>query len=566
MNYEEELMYLTNPNCSEFTCTFDGVKLPLIVTTLNRGILPEIDDTLVNYGNTNGSELVSSRFKERTIEMGFSLVVDGDDFGELRDKLSKVLYTNGELKKLVFSDQPDRFYWAKVTSKTSLEESYRVGTGSISWLIPDGVAYSLEEKEFIAVQDAVNHSKITINNEGTAPISIEYEMTMRSPVNFIQISGEGGLLKFGEYRDVGDGVVADELLVSTPHTNNLTTGTVLPYTQSKVIDGVLAEKTIGSTPVMYLQSVGVGSNDVWHGASKEFLIPDGSSTGAKDFIAYFNLTFETGLLGQTGCISIAFLDSSNNLMFEYLIEKADYTGNTAYCKMRVGGHIENTFKVIQFQPTVYQKDNPYDFNRGHGDVRKVGDTISGYWFGQRFSIVDPSLKDVGCKKVIMYIGQHGSRGIDDKFITNAFIKYFSFTRTHPNTLGFTPKTYNTGETLSYSGKNGMLFKNQSIPILGDKILGSSDFKVSPGVNVLDVNYTDVIFTPIYDDSDLVPCTNIDGEPILDPITGKPIMGIYSRDSVTNEILLDGNGRPIVLPVSFTRFDPLIKAKIREVYL
>ncbi|MEO1770261.1 distal tail protein Dit [Candidatus Enterococcus ferrettii] len=95
-----------------------------------------------NISDMDGTEVISSRIKEGIIEVPF--VIQGD-LHTAHDEMMRILNVD-EPKKLQFSDQMDRYYLAIPQGKPDAEELVQwFEKGSISFLVPSGVAYAEEE-------------------------------------------------------------------------------------------------------------------------------------------------------------------------------------------------------------------------------------------------------------------------------------------------------------------------------------------------------------------------------------------------------------------------------------
>lgn len=80
---------------------------------------------------------------------------------------------------------------------------------------------------------------------------------------------------------------------------------------AKLTNGKLAEKKVDGKNCLYLSQSGSGT--FFHGGMKSKILPadSGGVVGAKNFYCNFNTWFETGVMGQTGCMNINFLDEKD---------------------------------------------------------------------------------------------------------------------------------------------------------------------------------------------------------------------------------------------------------------
>uniref|UniRef100_UPI0039AFD097 distal tail protein Dit n=1 Tax=Carnobacterium maltaromaticum TaxID=2751 RepID=UPI0039AFD097 len=113
---------------------FDGHELNefLDVTVgFERGVGTSRKNDLLRVGNSDGSKYRGHRLEENSFTMPFVLRYD---LNEKRRKLAAILNVN-EPKKLIFGDEPDKYYLAIPGGKVGLSENNFLGKGSIEWII-----------------------------------------------------------------------------------------------------------------------------------------------------------------------------------------------------------------------------------------------------------------------------------------------------------------------------------------------------------------------------------------------------------------------------------------------
>ena len=65
-------------------------------------------------------------------------------------------------KTLVFENVPDRMFYAIPSGDLEFEETGCLGTGTITWLVPDGLAHATTEKSFQAAANSSGVLEATI--------------------------------------------------------------------------------------------------------------------------------------------------------------------------------------------------------------------------------------------------------------------------------------------------------------------------------------------------------------------------------------------------------------------
>lgn len=130
---------------------------------LDTMMLPSREDIIYSPGNRDGAILQQAHWGTRTITTPF--VISGGDLTKKAKEMSRILYSD-TVKKLVFSDKPDR-YW-KAIPDGGIEIPYddvEYLAGSIKWLCYDPYAYSVREDEF-KFNDKAETADITLDLSG----------------------------------------------------------------------------------------------------------------------------------------------------------------------------------------------------------------------------------------------------------------------------------------------------------------------------------------------------------------------------------------------------------------
>ncbi|MCM6843803.1 phage tail family protein, partial [Latilactobacillus curvatus] len=142
-----------------------------------RGITPEIENTVVQVGNSNGVILSESRLKERKIVINF--VVKTMSRREFEKTLAPIVFSN-DVVPLFFDDRPDEIWYGKVDGNIDLERQFTIGKGTINFLCLDPFAYGKDEKTFTNVGNT-----ITVKNNGTYPTPVSFNIESQSDNGFV---------------------------------------------------------------------------------------------------------------------------------------------------------------------------------------------------------------------------------------------------------------------------------------------------------------------------------------------------------------------------------------------
>jgi predicted phage tail component-like protein len=137
---------------------FGGHKIGSSVLQFSaaRGITSEIENTSHSVGISDGEMLINSRLKSRIIPVTYDFVALSRR--EFERQLAPLLYST-DVQKLIIDDRPDEFWYAKVDGKIDMDRAYFLGTGTINFLVPDGIAHSVATKTF----DNMPYKDIPVN-------------------------------------------------------------------------------------------------------------------------------------------------------------------------------------------------------------------------------------------------------------------------------------------------------------------------------------------------------------------------------------------------------------------
>lgn len=152
---------------------FNGHELAdfITVTSLDRGIGTSADINLLKIGNSDGEKYNGTVLGKKTIPMGYVMLYD---LVEKRRELARILHVS-EPAPLIFGDEPDKVYYAIPTGDIKVDEINILGKSTIEWIVPDGVAYSVESKSF------TNYEEV---NEGLKNINLVHDSNFENKIKF----------------------------------------------------------------------------------------------------------------------------------------------------------------------------------------------------------------------------------------------------------------------------------------------------------------------------------------------------------------------------------------------
>lgn len=453
----------------------------------------EVQNETVNL--IDGANYLGKRYPSRTLTVTYQLIAKNDyAFREAYNKLNLLL--SGEQVKVIFNDEPDKYFIGTKVGNTDPTPGRNSVTGAIEIYCSDPFKYSTVLKEFKASTNADGVFELNIQNNGSIPVPIDYEVTMNSESGFLGLVSENGTMQFGKTEEAdGENYRQNEMLV---HLNNFInnpndingTDYLHPLYGTK---GTLGTATWFGKQFLKFGTAGemIGRSN---GGLRTVTIPADSEgdRGAKNWYAYFHVLFYAGLMGQTGEMSVSFLTEDNKLIAAYNWNKTDTTGNTGHCEFIcynpnakpndiLAGKV---LKQWAYTTSHLQNQNPWYWNWGHCDLRKEGNKLTFYYSGGYYTYTVPEIENMECTKIQIAMKQWEDRG-GPRFMTYLGFDVFQFTKMNVEKWKDVPNRYPQNTVLKIDGKESKFYVNDmSKP--NDEILGTQYFKAKPGSNKVQV--------------------------------------------------------------------------------
>lgn len=162
----------------------------------------------------SGRELIGSEFKAKEIEgldgtiwkekylkprtITVKYQINASSNKEFRDAYNKLnLLLSGEQVKIYFNDETDKYFIGTKTSNDEVDGGTNYVIGEIEIYCSDPRKYSTTEKEFTATDGVLN-----IVNEGTVPVSVDYDITTTSETGYIGLVSEKGIMQYGKIEEL----------------------------------------------------------------------------------------------------------------------------------------------------------------------------------------------------------------------------------------------------------------------------------------------------------------------------------------------------------------------------
>lgn len=415
----------------------------------------------------------------RTITVKYQLRARGSrEFRDAFNKMNKLL--SGEQVKVIFNDESDKYFIGTKTSNTQVDGGSNNVIGEIEIYCSDPRKYSTTEKEFTATDGVLN-----IVNEGTVPVSVDYDITTTSETGYIGLVSEEGIMQYGKIEELdGETYQRSELLATIDDFINCkddTSGTDVMHPQYGA-NGTCATYDWFNQKFIGFGTVGTKKGNA-NGGLRTLEIPADSNgiKGAKNFYSYFHLMFWAGMMGQTGEMCINFLTADNKLICGCSWYKTDAIGNTGHYEIWANGKM---LRQWGYTTSHLQYQNPWYWNWGHCDIYKEGANIRFFYYGGYYNYYIPEIENMECTKIQIAFKQWGDRG-GSKLMSRMGFDVINFTKNNVSKWKDIPNRYPSGTKITIDGKSSHVYVNE-MARPEDEVLGTQYFKAPVGTSEVKV--------------------------------------------------------------------------------
>lgn len=416
----------------------------------------------------------------RTITVRYQLLARGSrEFRDAFNKMNKLL--SGEQVKVIFNDESDKYFIGTKTSNTQVDGGSNNVIGEIEIYCSDPCKYSTTEKEFTAIDGVLN-----IVNEGTVPVSIDYDVQTTSETGYIGLVSEEGIMQYGKIEELdGETYKQSEWLASIDDFYKCSDdigGTDVMH-PSYGTNGTLAEHTWFDKKFIGLGSVGTKKGNA-NGGLRTLVLPadsSGDASGAQNFYCWFHLCFYAGLMGQTGEMCINFLTEDDKLICGCNWYKTDAIGNTGHYEIWANGKV---LKNWSFTTSHLQAQNPFYYKWGSCDVLKEGANIRFFFWARYYNFYIPEIENMKCAKIQIAFKQWGDRS-GNKVMSMMGFDVIDFEKMNVEKWKDIPNRYPNDTNITIDGKSSHVYVN-GMARLEDEVLGTQYFKAPVGTSEVKV--------------------------------------------------------------------------------
>lgn len=307
---------------------FAGVDLPSYVKVngIKYSVLAPIEHKTAKIQGRKGRYDFGIEEDMKTIEVDYQLIgVNESDVMNKAADFATWLY-HKDLQPLMIDDQPDRYYMARVIGDTDVTEEFRVGSGSITFAVPSGVA---EDKTISSITHSITSTEpVAITNDGTAEAYPIITLTMREPSEVIGIYTDDEFIQVGDYPSVEKETVQRSSTVLYDNCR-----TFSGWSAGLNVDGGSITGTFASDGEVLVQSSkNYGTGSTWHGAAAVKSL----SRSVQDFQIQARSIFDIYKTDEIGRVEIYLYGENNEVLGKFAMKKPSKLTKAAYLEARAG--------------------------------------------------------------------------------------------------------------------------------------------------------------------------------------------------------------------------------------
>lgn len=453
--------------------------------------LIEIHDIKRDVGNnrvisTNTSPFLGSviqRYKIDSKKITVSFSIWTRDRNTVKHQLASI-FNQSEPKRLLFSDEPDKYYLALVVDEIQMQEaSIKRSYGTITFLIPDGVAHSTTYKKVTDYTESDGKMIFNIVNKGNVDALPIISIKHNSENGYVGLVNQTGVMAVGDEDIIGSEVREHSLRpfdyseTGTGIKDGLAKGTknvAILNDTSQVLDKNLSIINWNGRDHLVLdgtQTVGT------HAGSLTFDLP---SEGSLYDYFWWRQVFWAGAVNQYGFIKIMISDTDGKFLYGVETIKRKNGLETEYNFFVTdgqGGYKQTSF-MKKFNATHLNNDNPFNEPRGWSDILRKDDEVSLFWFGSRTIINCPELKGKKSAKLHVALGSIQGKPLVTRMYVDG-IKYRKDNSYLP------PNPFGAGSELVINSENDTLLVD-NIPKINSIVDGSDFLKIPVGTSQLEL--------------------------------------------------------------------------------
>ena len=483
---------------SEVTMRFNKTDLRELI---------EIHDIQRDIGNNRSISIdqaprIGVNIQHQTIDAKYIKVdfsIWSKDRNTLKHKLAGIFNVDGP-KELTFSDEPDKYYLVMPIESISMQEtSGRRSTGSIKFIVPDGVAHSSAYKNFNSdsnAQTTTDKMVFDLVNNGTVEAFPIIRVKHNAENGYIGLVNNNTAFEMGNREEADTETVKRSEVLLDFRGDKIAQGLTQAVKNSSVTNG--SENLIGTSELITtgskkrvkLREQFSGTYNKSYSTGLSWEIP-ADSTGQKgslnDYI-FCKLVYQLESIAQCGFIKVAVSDTAGQFLYgveTYKRYNGLYCGFNVFATNNNGDY--NFLNTLDFDSSSDSNRNPFTLSRGQFEIKRNDEKIQVYYNGSYYNFVVPEIRGKKSAKIHVTIGAFHGKPI----IPHLYLDELMYRKDFVQASRDIPNRYPIGSNVVINSEDDTVYID-GIAKAEEVVDGSQWLSIPPGNSKLEMYFSSFI--------------------------------------------------------------------------
>lgn len=451
----------------------------------------------IDYAPRIGVNIQQQNIDAKYIKVDFSIW--SKDRNTLKHKLAGIFNVDGA-KKLIFSDEPDKYYLAMPIESISMQEtSGRRSTGSMKFIVPDGVAHSSAYKNFNSdanAQSATDKMVFDLVNYGTVEAFPIIRVKHNAENGYIGLVNNNSAFEIGNREEADTETVKRSEVSLDFRDDKIAQGLTQAVKNSSVTNG--SENLIGTSELITTgskkrvklreQFSGIYNKSYSTGLSWEIPADSTGQKGSLNDYIFCKLVYQLESIAQCGFIKVTVSDTNGQFLYgveTYKRYKGLYCGFNVFATDNKGEY--NFLKCFDFDSSSDRNKNPFTLSRGQFEIKRNDEKIQVYYNGSYYNFVVPEIRGKKSAKIHVTIGAFHGKPI----IPHLYLDELMYRKDFVQVSRDIPNRYAMGSTAVINSEDDTVYID-GIAKTGEVVDGSQWLSIQPGESKLEIYFSSFI--------------------------------------------------------------------------
>ena len=452
----------------------------------------------IDYAPRIGVNIQQQNIDAKYIKVDFSIW--SKDRNTLKHKLAGIFNVDGA-KKLIFSDESDKYYLAMPIESISMQEtSGRRSTGSMKFIVPDGVAHSSAYKNFNSdtnAQSATDKMVFDLVNNGTVEAFPIIRVKHTAENGYIGVVNNNSAFEVGNREEADTGIVKkSEVLLDfrgdrlSDAFNRAVKNRAITNDNGETVTGASELTTLWNKKHIRLrdQTIQGRYGNYATGLSWDIPVDTAGESGSLNDYLFCKQVFQAESATQYGFIKITVSDTSGQ--FLYGVETFKRSKGQE-CEFNIFGSDGkgkyNFLKLLNFTGTSDSTLNPFNSSKGQFEIKRNDSTVQVYYNGSNYNFVIPEIKGKKSSKIHVTLGAYH----DKPMVSHMYIDELMFRKDFVPMTGDIPNRYPMGSNVVINSEDDTVYID-GIAKAGEVVDGSQWLSIPPGESKLEMYFSSFI--------------------------------------------------------------------------